>query len=197
MPAKDLTSDDSSDNQSNAIVRAYNIYCIKHQQMLDRCTPHTVARWVFWVVIVASYLVRVFFLHGWYIVTYAVGIYMLNQFIAFLTPKIDPAMQDYEEDGLSLPTKSSEEFRPFMRQLPELKFWYSTLRAILIGFFCTFFDFFNVPVFWPILVMYFIVLFLVTMKKQIRHMIKYKYLPFTHGKTHYKGKADSSKVIAS
>ena len=33
---------------------------------------------------------------GWYIVTYAIGIFMLNQFIAFLTPKIDPAMRDYE-----------------------------------------------------------------------------------------------------
>lgn len=30
---------------------------------------------------------------GWYIVTYALGIYHLNLFIAFLTPKIDPAME--------------------------------------------------------------------------------------------------------
>lgn len=29
---------------------------------------------------------------GWYIVTYALGIYHLNLFIAFLTPKIDPAL---------------------------------------------------------------------------------------------------------
>ena len=28
------------------------------------------------------------------------------------------------EDGLSLPTKATEEFRPFMRQLPEFKFWF-------------------------------------------------------------------------
>ena len=35
-------------------------------------------------------------LQGWYIVTYAIGIFILNQFIAFLTPKIDPAMRDYE-----------------------------------------------------------------------------------------------------
>jgi len=32
---------------------------------------------------------------GWYIVTYALGIYHLNLFIAFLSPKIDPAL-DYE-----------------------------------------------------------------------------------------------------
>ncbi len=136
-------------------------------------------------------------LQGWYIVTYALGIYLLNLFIAFLTPKIDPALQDYDgklvcfrllafcsflknfkclwalavwlihsasccktmttrhtslsitiqvlisffhwsfkllmimklfyscfvEDGPSLPTKSSEEFKPFMRRLPEFKFW--------------------------------------------------------------------------
>ena len=38
------------------------------------------------------------FLQGWYIVTYALGIYLLNLFIAFLTPKIDPALPD-SSDG--------------------------------------------------------------------------------------------------
>jgi hypothetical protein len=46
----------------------------------------------------------------------------------------------------------------------------------------TLFDVFDVPVFWPILVMYFLALFFVTMKSRIKHMIKYKYLPFTTGK---------------
>lgn len=195
-----MNTDSSSDasSESSFLVRAYRNYCIKQQHYLDRATPHTLPRWAVWFILLAFFLVRVLIiLNGWYIVTYAVAIFMLNQFIAFLTPKIDPAMQDYEEDGLTLPTKANEEFRPFMRQLPELKFWYSTLKAILIGHFCTCFDFFNIPVFWPILIMYFIILFAVTMKKQIRHMIKYKYLPFTHGKTHYKGKADSGKVVTS
>ena len=31
-------------------------------------------------------------LQGWYIVTYALGIYLLNLFIGFLTPKIDPTL---------------------------------------------------------------------------------------------------------
>jgi hypothetical protein len=34
----------------------------------------------------------------------------------------------------------------------------------------TFFQAFNVPVFWPILLMYFIILFVLTMKRQITHM---------------------------
>ena len=36
----------------------------------------------------------------------------------------------------------------------------------------TFFSVFNIPVFWPILLLYFIALFVLTMKRQIKHMIK-------------------------
>ena len=36
-------------------------------------------------------------LQGWYIVTYALGIYLLNLLIAFLSPKIDPALAELED----------------------------------------------------------------------------------------------------
>ena len=49
----------------------------------------------------------------------------------------------------------------------------SAQRAVLLSIGATFFKAFNVPVFWPILVLYFIVLFTVSMKRQIKHMIKY------------------------
>lgn len=58
-------------------------------------------------------------------------------------------------------------------------------KATVIALCCTMFNFLNIPVFWPILVMYFITLFCVTMKRQIKHMITYKYLPFTRGKPKY------------
>ena len=53
---------------------------------------------------------------------------------------------------------------------------------MLLAFAMTFFPMFDVPVFWPILLLYWCLLFLVTMKRQIKHMIKYKYLPFSLGK---------------
>ena len=59
---------------------------------------------------------------------------------------------------------------------------YSSFKAILIGFVVTFFPIADVPVFWPILLMYWFVLFFVTMKRQIKHMIKYRYIPFSLGK---------------
>ncbi|XP_050310156.1 protein RER1 isoform X4 [Anthonomus grandis grandis] len=157
-----------------------------HQATLDKWTPHSHIRWCSTVALLLLFGLRVVLSQGWYIVTYALGIYHLNLFIAFLTPKIDPAMDfDAEDNSPGLPTKANEEFKPFIRRLPEFKFWYSITKSTLIGLVCTFFDCFNIPVFWPILVMYFITLFCITMKRQIRHMIKYRYLPFTHGKPKY------------
>lgn len=49
-----------------------------------------------------------------------------------------------------------------------IDFRHTSTKATLIALFCTFFEIFNIPVFWPILLFYFIALFCVTMKKQIK-----------------------------
>jgi hypothetical protein len=97
------------------------------------------------------------------------AIYLLNLLLAFLQPKFDPSLQDDlmadeleggEGDTPSpLPSNRDDEFRPFVRRLPEWQFWYfllshayswqqlsthchvyrlSTTRATLIAFFMTF-----------------------------------------------------------
>ncbi|XP_015431523.1 PREDICTED: protein RER1 isoform X2 [Dufourea novaeangliae] len=180
---------------SQAIGRISQVYLI-YQRYLDLWTPHVVSRWIFASLLIFVFILRIFLAQGWYIVTYALGIYHLNLFIAFLTPKIDPAM-DFDDDGPELPTRSNEEFRPFIRRLPEFKFWYSVMKSTVIAMICTMFDCFDIPVFWPILVMYFITLFSITMKRQIKHMIKYRYLPFTHGKPKYQNHEDTSRLIPS
>jgi hypothetical protein len=113
---------------------------------------------------------------------------LLNVFLAFLTPKFDPALEEelneLDDQGPALPTSKDDEFRPFIRRLPEFKFWFYATRAFLIAFTCTMFDAFDLPVFWPILLMYFIILFFLTMRRQIQHMMKYKYVPWTQKKVH-------------
>ncbi|KAK8476501.1 hypothetical protein V6N11_061679 [Hibiscus sabdariffa] len=100
-------------------------------------------------------------------------------------------------DGPVLPTKGSDEFKPFIRRLPEFKFWYTMTKAFCIAFFMTFFSVFDVPVFWPILLCYWGVLFVLTMRRQIGHMIKYKYIPFNIGKQKYTGKKASGSSSGS
>jgi len=128
-----------------------------------------------------------------YIITYGLGIYLLNNFIGFLSPLADP-----ESDGLDIPTTMGEaedlSGKPFGRKLSEFKFWCASARAVCISFFMTFFEMFNIPVFWPILLLYFIALFVLTMKRQIKHMIKHKYVPWTGGKKKYKGGPAATKL---
>lgn len=62
------------------------------------------------------------------------AIYLLNLLLAFLQPKFDPSIQDdlladeIEEGGIPmtspLPNQRDDEFRPFVRRLPEWQFWY-------------------------------------------------------------------------
>lgn len=119
----------------------------------------------------------------------------MNLLIGFLSPKIDPAFSEEfegtyflfvagkklvgllcsitlfyvsDEQMPGLPTRQDEEFRPFIRRLPEFKCWCAVVKSTLFAFFTTFFEFFDIPVFWPILLLYFIVLFGLTMKRQIK-----------------------------
>lgn len=156
----------------------------KFQVMLDKSVPLIGQRWALFCVLVLFYLVRIYFLDGFYIVTYGLGIYNLNLIIGFLSPQTDP-----DSDGPSLPTKGNEEYKPFVRRLPEFKFWYRSCKSLVTAFFMTFLSIFDVPVFWPILLMYWFMLFFMTMKQQIKHMIKHKYVPISWGKKQYgKGK---------
>ncbi|WCJ40156.1 Rer1 family protein [Euphorbia peplus] len=161
-----------------------------YQYYLDKSTPHANYRWIGTLAIIAIYCLRVYSIQGFYIVSYGLGIYLLNLLIGFLSPLVDP--ESDPSDGALLPTKGSDEFKPFIRRLPEFKFWYSFTKAFCIAFVMTFFSMFDVPVFWPILLCYWIVLFVLTMRRQIAHMIKYKYIPFNVGKQKYGGKKSSA-----
>ncbi|MBA0698609.1 hypothetical protein Goari_000313 [Gossypium aridum] len=92
-----------------------------YQFYLDKTTPHTTYRWNGTLVIAAIYCLRVYSVQGFYIVSYGLGIYLLNLLIGFLSPLVDPELEI--SDGPLLPTKGSDEFKPFIRRLPEFKFW--------------------------------------------------------------------------
>ncbi|KAL5187315.1 Protein RER1A [Glycine soja] len=225
------------------------------QHLLDKSTPHVGRRWLGFAAVALLYALRVYLVQGFYVVSYGLGIYILNLLIGFLSPQVDPETVILDADVPTLPSTASDEFRPFVRRLPEFKFcqdvevcglsalplwpdlatifcvvlrivmkwhvclqpqqfktlvfcmiiagaylaltvqsrkgrlvlgwlkgWYSITKAFCIAFVMTFFSAFDVPVFWPILLFYWVVLFSLTMRRQISHMIKYKYLPFSSGK---------------
>ncbi|KAJ2713983.1 hypothetical protein H4R19_001971 [Coemansia spiralis] len=170
---------------------------LHYQALLDKSTPHAGIRWGVTAAAMVLFLLRIVLAQGWYIICYALAIYVLNLFLAFLTPKFDPDMAEEIEEaeeasesgpGL-LPVKNDDEFRPFIRRLPEFKFWLGATKAVLLSLVCSFFAFLDIPVYWPILLFYWIFLFVVTMRRQIQHMVKYRYVPFANfGKQRYQSR---------
>jgi hypothetical protein len=180
----------SSQGQSNAAlfpIKLARSLANQWQIYLDWSVPHLTPRWVALFFLVLVYGIRVYFLQGFYIVTYGLGIFLLNLFIGFLSPL------EEDSDGPVLPMNDTDEYKPFIRRLPEFKFWHACAKALVVALALTLFSVFDVPVFWPILLIYFIVLFILTMKRQIKHMLKHKYLPFSFGKKKYQN-AGSKKV---
>lgn len=167
------------------------------QYHLDRATPYIASRWTFNLLLSFVFCYRTILSHRFYIIVYCLGIFLLNQLLLFLTPKHDPSLADTDadDDAPRLPTRSTDEFRPFMRRLPEFKLWYITFKALLISSLLTLIPFLNIPVLWPVLVIYFIVVFCLTMRQRILHMIKHRYVPFSYGKTRYASKHDGQSGI--
>ena len=151
------------------------------------------------------------------------AIYLLNLLLAFLQPKFDPSLQEdlladeIEEGGSGVDESGGsgspggmggglgeqsgdDEFRPFVRRLPEWQFWWARLlsglesyayryhtltptpirlsstRATVVALLCTTSEIFDVPVYWPILVCYFFVLFALTMRRQIQWVFLFFFL---------------------
>lgn len=154
------------------------------QQLLDQSSIYTRSRWGFFAFLSLLFSYRIIHLGGFYIIAYGLALFELNLLIGFLSP-----LNERELDDSIIPdsttTSRNDEFKPFMRRLPEFQFWYACTNATLVGLLLTLFSIFDIPVFWPILLLYFIILFVFTMKKQIQHMVRYKYLPFSTGKQRY------------
>lgn len=126
---------DGASSTSSAVSQWTFTLSQRYQHLLDKSTPHILYRWIFFATIAFIFAIRVFMVQGFYIITYALGIYIIQLLIAFLSPQVDP-----EVDGPTLPTRGSDEFRPFVRRLPEFKFWcfihLTHLCANLHFFFC-------------------------------------------------------------
>lgn len=131
---------------------------------MDKLSIYKQARWVVTVLVILAFIGRVVYAGGYHVVSYVLGIYVLNLFIGFMTPS-QGDLEDEENDEPVLPTKEADEYKPFIRKVPEYRFWQNFTLSFIVGFVCTFFEVFDVPVFWPILLIYFIFLLIFTLRR--------------------------------
>jgi hypothetical protein len=99
-----LSAEDERAGTESFVDTAYK----KWQYVMDKLSPQIALRWGIFAGVFFIYFLRVYLVNGWYIVTYALGIYLLNQLIGFLSPQFDPEESDGDMD---LPMRETEEFR--------------------------------------------------------------------------------------
>ncbi|KAI5172358.1 hypothetical protein NEFER03_1472 [Nematocida sp. LUAm3] len=162
------------------------------QVYVDKSVAHPKERWAAFSTVLFLFLFRVYYTDGYRLVTYCLFLYLLHCFIGFCTPidseVPDPFDIDETEAFVESPIKrSGDESKPFLRRLPEFSYWMFSMQAVIASFFITYLPFLNIPVYTPILVVYFCVLVYLTAIKIKKHMEKYKYNPFFNAKKIYKG----------
>ena len=160
----------------------FNLYC---NIIKDKIIIYQLERWLIVMILALIYIIRIVLTKGYYCLTYCIGIHILNSFIGFISPLEDPEEYDLNSEDSFLPQKNNEEFKPFQRKIKEYTFWSMVCGTLLFSIPMTFFKAFDIPVFWPLLLAYFILIFALVMRRQIQHMIKYHYLPWDAGKIKY------------
>ncbi|KAG0434747.1 Protein RER1 [Dictyocoela muelleri] len=154
---------------------------------LDKLIPLHRERWLIFAFTFIFFFARIIYISSHYLITYILSIYLLHALISFLTPKEDNIPDPFEnfDDDVYIPQTIDDEFRPFMRRLPEYDFWSLCMKLVLLALFFTFLPFFDIPVNVPILVIYFIIMVILTARNMYRHMKKYQYNPFISNKEVY------------
>mmetsp|Transcript_35512 Transcript_35512/g.91306 ORF Transcript_35512/g.91306 Transcript_35512/m.91306 type:complete len:209 (-) Transcript_35512:172-798(-) len=145
------------------------------QQVSDRMVPWRRCRWIAFFIVLATFATQVALMERHFFIAYMIAIYLLNQVLLFISPAT-------EDDELPMAPQGGELDRPFVRALSEYRLWERGILCTLGALVLTWFDAFDVDVDPRALVVYFVILFVYTMKQQIVHMIKYKYVPWSGSK---------------
>ena len=192
-----FNEEEKNSNNSNNVSLSNKSFFEKikfyYNSINDKIIFYKAERWGVVAVLAIFYFIRMFRKKGYYALTYCIGIHFLNSFIGFISPLEDPEEESLDSGDSYLPQKNSEEFRPFQRKVKEFSFWSVMFWTFIVAIPMTFFEAFNIPVFWPLLLTYFIMIFFLTMRRQIHHMIKYNYLPWDSGKKTYSHNISNKK----
>lgn len=175
-----------------------NIWKI-YRNRIDKYIFYIKLRWLLTIILLSIYIYRLIIIGGYYVISYIMGLYILHLSVQFFQPLGLPNIEDEEtyEDNVyeDLPITTNmyffinfvnlrfffekrqgdDNFKPLIRSISEFKFWQMVTFAIILSIGCTYVSFLDLPVFWPFLLLYFLVLVFLTFKRMLVHMNKFNY----------------------
>lgn len=155
------------------------------KRLLDLSVPRYRERWALALVLLLLYVLRLWRVGGFYLVSYFAAFYLLRCGLMLITPS-----GPVEE----LPSTRGDEVRPFVAEKQEFGVWKSVCITFLVSIVATFFPFLDIPAYWPILLFYILFLVVFSVGAQISRMLRYNYVPWNTGKKKFVNRAQSTAV---
>ncbi|CAD8180106.1 unnamed protein product [Paramecium octaurelia] len=154
--------------------RLYHKYSMKYRRIIDKLIMHPGKRWFLCAFFLFVYINRLIETQSYFVVSYMLGIQIIQSLLRYFTPLGLPDIEDEDEDvNIQLPQHTDD--RPLIRSMPEISLWEQIIFAMILSNLATFFQIFDLPVYWPFLFSYFILVIIITFKKYLKHMQKYGY----------------------
>jgi len=176
----------NDDSEPSYIEKVVNKLWMQYRNKIDRYTIYVRERWIFTISMMILYVIRVLLSGGFYVISYVLGLYVLHAFVRFVTPLGLPDVEEDEEEkiGEELPifAQAPGDSKPLIRSVSEFKFWQGITLAVLLSNLLVSSEVFDLPVYWPFLLIYFLFLVGMTARKHMRHMEKYGYSIVDFGK---------------
>ncbi|KAJ6237212.1 protein rer1 [Anaeramoeba flamelloides] len=164
----------------------------KYQHVIDFLKPELEFRWISLMFLLTFYLFRVFYLRKFYLVTYILGIFLLQTLVLFITPT--RLVRKEANKSPLLPKVNNIDTKPFIGKLSEFQLFIRFFQAVLISLICTFIPFLDFDVSWVVLFSFFLLLVVITLRQEIKKMVKYNYFPFNFKKKNYQRKYDPKNL---
>lgn len=152
---------------------------MRTDNLLTKLKPYPLYRWLAFAFFSILFTVRMFATGKYYAVGYISGFVLLEGFLKFLSPKLDPDV--YGKDVLPYASEDGD-YKPFIRKLPEFLFWKQAMLTALVATIASLIPLFDLPVQGTILLVYFLIVSILSFRQRISHMIRNHYLPFDLGK---------------
>ena len=168
-----LPVDDSVIGKSKSFIQNYSK---KLENLWNLTIPFKMGRWLGAAGLTLLFLLRVFVGKSHYLVCYFLFIYLLYMFLLFISP-LRHVVVDDNDIGADLDEETNG-YTPFIRRLPEFTFWFKYMRAVIIAFIISLFPVFDIPVFWPLLLIYFILLLVRVLAAEVHRWRETREVPF-------------------
>jgi len=167
-----------------AILQVLGVLAI-YNKINDRLARRILIRWIIFGILMSTYMYiyvyRVFYIFGGYeIGSYILWGYELVSYFLFLSyiSSVHYLLCPTDETKYRLPTRD-DEIQIFEPVLPEYKCWEEMTFATCVALILTCFRMFQIPVYWPELAAYDLLMFVYVSADRIRSMIRFGYVPYT------------------